>query len=129
MDDILDFSSNSKILGKPVVSDLKEGKVTLPIVYAMEQCTPAEARLIETVLAGAGVQDSFTEGNSVSGGEVSDGGKSSNIWLSRFAAEAHSALQLFPESPVQRGTGSDSAVHSRSGKVESGEFCWMIWRR
>ena len=49
-DDILDFSSNSRILGKPVASDLKEGKVTLPIVCAMEQCTPAEARRIETVL-------------------------------------------------------------------------------
>ena len=37
VDDILDFSS-TQILGKPVVSDLKEGKVTLPIVYAMEHC-------------------------------------------------------------------------------------------
>jgi octaprenyl-diphosphate synthase len=50
IDDILDFSSSEKILGKPVVSDLKEGKLTLPLVYALDQCSSDEAKKIETVL-------------------------------------------------------------------------------
>ena len=50
VDDILDFSSTENILGKPVVSDLKEGKLTLPLVYALEACNPEEAGKIETVL-------------------------------------------------------------------------------
>lgn len=36
VDDLLDFTASSEKLGKPVLSDLKEGKVTLPLIYAME---------------------------------------------------------------------------------------------
>ncbi|GAC1661070.1 MAG: polyprenyl synthetase family protein [Candidatus Acidiferrum sp.] len=36
VDDLLDFTASAKQLGKPVLSDLKEGKVTLPLIYAME---------------------------------------------------------------------------------------------
>ena len=50
VDDILDFSSTQKVLGKPVVSDLKEGKLTLPLVYALDCCNVQEAQKIETVL-------------------------------------------------------------------------------
>jgi octaprenyl-diphosphate synthase len=36
VDDLLDFTASAEKLGKPVLSDLKEGKVTLPLIYAME---------------------------------------------------------------------------------------------
>ena len=36
VDDLLDFTASSEKLGKPVLSDLKEGKVTLPLIFAME---------------------------------------------------------------------------------------------
>jgi octaprenyl-diphosphate synthase len=51
IDDILDFTSREKILGKPVGNDLREGKVTLPLIYALESAEPEERRLVETVLA------------------------------------------------------------------------------
>ena len=38
-------------LGKPVGGDLKEGKVTLPLVYALERASADERRLVELVLA------------------------------------------------------------------------------
>ncbi len=50
VDDILDFTSNPKKLGKPVGSDLREGKVTLPLILALERCTTTERGLVETVL-------------------------------------------------------------------------------
>ncbi len=34
MDDILDFTASEAVLGKPVGSDLREGKMTLPALYA-----------------------------------------------------------------------------------------------
>ena len=51
VDDILDFTSREKILGKPVGNDLREGKVTLPLIYALETAEPEERKLVETVLS------------------------------------------------------------------------------
>src|SRR5437870_9376179 len=50
VDDVLDFTSHEKVLGKPVGSDLREGKVTLPLVYALETATPQERASVEQVL-------------------------------------------------------------------------------
>jgi len=36
VDDVLDFTASLEKLGKPVLSDLKEGKVTLPLIFALE---------------------------------------------------------------------------------------------
>ncbi len=50
VDDLLDFTSREKVLGKPVGNDLREGKVTLPLVYALEQASGDERRRVETIL-------------------------------------------------------------------------------
>ena len=36
VDDLLDFTASEAKLGKPVLSDLKEGKVTLPLIFALQ---------------------------------------------------------------------------------------------
>jgi octaprenyl-diphosphate synthase len=70
VDDLLDFTASPEQLGKPVLSDLKEGKVTLPLIFALESSAsphPASAggnghangegrRLVATVLAERGFQ-------------------------------------------------------------------------
>ena len=50
VDDVLDFTAHEKVLGKPVGSDLREGKVTLPLIYALEGATPEERQLVADVL-------------------------------------------------------------------------------
>ena len=58
VDDLLDFTASHEQLGKPVLSDLKEGKVTLPLIFALEGAhangnghTNGDARrLVATVL-------------------------------------------------------------------------------
>ena len=43
VDDLLDFTASSEKLGKPVLSDLKEGKVTLPLIFALRNGTQSAA--------------------------------------------------------------------------------------
>ena len=50
VDDVLDLTASESILGKPVASDLREGKVTMAVIHALELCEPKERALIETVL-------------------------------------------------------------------------------
>ena len=40
-DDILDYSRSART-GKPANNDLREGKITLPLIEVLEKCTPAE---------------------------------------------------------------------------------------
>lgn len=47
-DDILDFTSNETVLGKPVASDLKQGIVTLPVIFALAE-SPNRNRLAEII--------------------------------------------------------------------------------
>ncbi len=50
VDDVLDLTASEEVLGKPVASDLREGKVTMAVIHALEKCTPEERKRIETVL-------------------------------------------------------------------------------
>jgi octaprenyl-diphosphate synthase len=50
VDDLLDFTASESVLGKPVASDLKEGKLTLPLIYLLEKGDPEERALVQTVL-------------------------------------------------------------------------------
>jgi octaprenyl-diphosphate synthase len=37
VDDLLDFTAEEKTLGKPVANDLREGKVTLPMIFLLQR--------------------------------------------------------------------------------------------
>jgi len=50
VDDVLDLTATEDILGKPVASDLREGKATMAVIHALERCTPEEHSKIKTVL-------------------------------------------------------------------------------
>jgi len=43
-DDVLDYSSRSSILGKPVGNDIREGKITLPLLYASRNASKADTK-------------------------------------------------------------------------------------
>jgi len=49
-DDVLDYRANDATLGKNIGDDLAEGKVTLPLILALQQGTPTQQALIRSVI-------------------------------------------------------------------------------
>jgi octaprenyl-diphosphate synthase len=49
-DDLLDYTSSDRTLGKDTGRDLKEGKVTLPLIHALKSASVDERQLIEEAL-------------------------------------------------------------------------------
>jgi octaprenyl-diphosphate synthase len=50
IDDLLDYSADGETLGKNVGDDLNEGKPTLPLLHAMQNGTPEQARMIRQAI-------------------------------------------------------------------------------
>ena len=57
IDDVLDLSGNANEIGKNLGDDLNEGKPTLPLLYAMQHGTSAEAEIIKRAIEHGGLDD------------------------------------------------------------------------
>ncbi len=55
-DDMLDYSQSSQHLGKPTLQDLREGKITYPLYFAMEAGNSSEKKFLQSFL---GVQTKY----------------------------------------------------------------------
>jgi octaprenyl-diphosphate synthase len=101
VDDVLDFTAREKTLGKPVGGDLREGKVTLPLVYALERATASERHLVATVLRQRNYNEAPFDGilallDKYRGIErVKERART-------FTDKARAIIHEFPESPYQR---------------------------
>lgn len=101
VDDILDFTSREKILGKPVGNDLREGKVTLPLIYALKSASAEERVMIESVLT-AGNYDGVPFLSIL---QMLHRHRSVERAMQRaqsFTDKARAVMAEFPESPAQR---------------------------
>jgi octaprenyl-diphosphate synthase len=101
IDDMLDFTSREQTLGKPVGGDLKEGKVTLPLVYALESATAVERRQVESVLDSRAYDTaSFAEIYAMI--ERRGGIQRTRERAQQFTDRARQLVSEFPDSPCQR---------------------------
>jgi octaprenyl-diphosphate synthase len=101
VDDVLDLTASEEVLGKPVASDLREGKVTMAVIHALERCTPEERALVETVLR----ERAFS---SVSHRQILDilnrygSIDFANAAAADYSEAARAAISGFPESEIKR---------------------------
>jgi geranylgeranyl pyrophosphate synthase len=97
VDDILDFTGDQQALGKPAGHDLREGIVTLPVLLYIEN-QPAE--IVAQVEAVATKQASEEQVDAViTAIRESDAPTRALEYARRFAADARSALTIFPNTP------------------------------
>ncbi len=51
VDDLIDYTEDEAVTGKPTGADLREHKVTLPLIAALPRMTPAERGTVEALMA------------------------------------------------------------------------------
>jgi len=56
-DDLLDLVGDPALTGKPIGGDIREGKVTMPIILALEKADGADRAALENVIRGATAAD------------------------------------------------------------------------
>ncbi len=60
-DDLLDYVGDQSLTGKPVGNDLREGKVTLPLIFALKHGPESERRHILEHISNGHAESSFSE--------------------------------------------------------------------
>jgi len=99
VDDMLDYTADSQILGKNVGDDLAEGKPTLPLLYALRSGSAAQQQLLRAAIKQGGL-DRIEE---VVAAIESTG---ANAYTARKAEDearcAAEALSAIPESPYKQ---------------------------
>lgn len=100
VDDLLDFTATEDELGKPVLSDLKEGRLTLPLILALPRLQERQRQLVARVLedrcfdrvAPEAILELVESEGTI--GEVEE-------MAETFAEEARNALDGLPEGPAR----------------------------
>jgi octaprenyl-diphosphate synthase len=101
VDDVLDLTASESVLGKPVASDLREGKVTMAVIHALERCTSEEREKIATVLrdrAFNGVTHADVLAILTRYGAL----EAANARAAEYAEAARKSICTFPDSEIKR---------------------------
>ncbi|HVR42537.1 MAG TPA: polyprenyl synthetase family protein [Thermoanaerobaculia bacterium] len=101
IDDVLDYTSSTAVLGKPVLSDLREGKITLPLILARPRATDPERRIIDRVVAEKSL-GSTDPRDLVDIANRYDAIDESRDIARDYADRARAALDPFPDSPARQ---------------------------
>jgi len=100
VDDVLDFTADEKVLGKPALSDLREGKLTMPVIFLLEKAGAPAREMVKTVLEDRGfsrVAEDELVALAVEHGAILE----ARAQAERYADTARRALRAFDPSPYR----------------------------
>ncbi len=98
-DDILDYEGTSSLIGKPVGGDIKEKKITLPLIYSLNQVSSVEASRIRKIIKNGGSKGSVKE--VIDFVRNHNGIDYSLTTAQNYSDNAKEALKVFPDSPAK----------------------------
>jgi octaprenyl-diphosphate synthase len=102
MDDLLDYTSSEDVFGKPVGKDLKEGKITLPLIYTLPKIEAPERNRLENLFKNhQTTEEDYRQliGLVRSKGALDQIKDEARAYVDRAAG----CLSRFPDSPAKRG--------------------------
>jgi len=100
IDDLLDYVGDKSVTGKPSGSDLREHKVTLPLIFALERMDPSARKQVERLMATTEPSDDQIA--DVVGLVAEIGGlEYARERAQRLAEQAESELDALPAGPAR----------------------------
>jgi octaprenyl-diphosphate synthase len=99
-DDMFDFGTDD--VGKPLGIDIKEKKVTLPLIYSLKQATSSERKRIINLVKNHN-DDPAKIGEIISFVNGTGGLKYAEMQMKKYQDEAFKILDTFPESDSRSG--------------------------
>ena len=100
VDDLLDFTAEEKTLGKPVANDLREGKVTLPMIFLLQRGGRAAEDKVKAVLEDRAFAR-VTRDDLVRLARECGALDEAHGMAERYADEARASLMAFEPSPYR----------------------------
>ena len=101
IDDVLDLTATEEVLGKPVASDLREGKATLAVIHSIDHGTAADRQTIQRVLDDRGFQRVSRE--QIQAILARNGSVEYAMSVAdRYAEQSRQALSSIPDSEFKR---------------------------
>lgn len=110
VDDVLDYSGEQSVVGKPVGGDLRQGLVTLPLLYYMKS-NPQDAG-VQELMKGDCIQDEEKIERLIQSIAVSSAIEQSLAEADQFAQRALSMISDLPSSPLK-----DELIHLTESSV------------
>jgi octaprenyl-diphosphate synthase len=103
-DDLIDYTEQEAVTGKPSGNDLREHKVTLPLIAALPRLSIAQRKQVDALFADPTPSDAAIV--EVVGIVTESGGlEYARLEGERFASEAEEALAGLPASDVKQSLG------------------------
>lgn len=97
-DDTLDYMAQEQEFGKAIGKDLEEGKMTLPLIYTLKQCSAEEREKASRILAGKETNAETTE-FILSLIKKYNGVNYSLQCAAKYISEARAQLRIFGDCP------------------------------
>jgi len=99
-DDILDYTADTAVIGKTIGADLKEGKLTLPVIHALKAAGPDDRAVMETIITAPDFSPAEFD-TLIRLVEKYDGIAYARTIAREHVAAAKRELDTFPPSPVR----------------------------
>ncbi len=101
VDDVLDLTATEDVLGKPVASDLREGKATLAVIHSLDHGTASDRQIIQRVLDDRSFENASRQ--QIQEILVRNGSVAYAMSVAdRYAEQSRQALASLPDSEFKR---------------------------